>query len=75
MMNLNVSCLVLMMRIRIVFTNRRAKLTIHVPKDSNMYLTDNVAESEVILNRDSKFKIYGAKLEGDTFNIFMELIK
>ncbi len=40
-----------------------------------MYLTDNVAESEVILNRDSKFKIYGAKLEGDTFNIFMELIK
>lgn len=57
-----------------VFTDRPVKLTIHVPKGSNCYMTENLFESEIILNADSKFKIHGAKLDGGYFNIFLELI-
>lgn len=57
-----------------VFTDRPIKLTIHVPKGSNLYMTNNDIESEVILNKGANVKIIGAKLDGDVFNIFMELI-
>ena len=40
-----------------VFTNRNVHIEIKVPKGYNMYVTDNEAESEVILKRNTKYNV------------------
>ncbi len=58
-----------------VFTDYPIELIIHVPKGSNCYLTTNKIESEIILNKGSEFKIYGAKIEDSKIKMFIEFIK
>lgn len=43
-----------------VFTWRPIKLKIHAPKGTNMFATRNYAESEVILNTETKMKLISA---------------
>lgn len=40
-----------------VFTNRNVHIEIKVPKGYNMYVTDNEAESETILKRNTKYNV------------------
>lgn len=40
-----------------VFTSRKVQIELKVPKGYNMYVTDNVNESEVILKRNTKYRV------------------
>ncbi len=40
-----------------VFISRKVQIEIKVPKGYNMYVTDNEIESEVILKRNTKYRI------------------
>lgn len=57
-----------------VFNARPIKLEIQVPKGSNVFVTKNVHESEIILNKDTKYEIIKAELIETKLNILMRLI-
>lgn len=62
----------------IMMIRSNIRLNIQVPKGSNVFVTDNVHESEVILKRNSKYEIIEAKaqdMNGKTIlNILVRLI-
>lgn len=58
-----------------VFKNRPVKLQIQLPKDSNVFVTRNVLESELILNKKTKYDIISAEIVDKKLNIVMRLIR
>lgn len=57
------------------FSTDPIKTVIKVPKNSNVYFTDNDEESEIILPRGSKFGIIGMKKKGKKTTLEVELLE
>ena len=55
------------------FKERPIKTIINIPKGSEIYFTDNDAESEIIIPRNSKCDIINMKRNGDNVIIEMNL--
>ena len=57
------------------FRNRPIKTIINIPKNAEIYFTDNDKESEIILPKGSKYDIINMKRKGDNITIEMNLRK
>lgn len=55
------------------FKNRDIKLVIDIPKDSNVFVTENHEESEIILPRNTKFEIYGLEIKNNQYVFNMKV--